>query len=71
MLDWIKYTVKVNFTYFYLIFNVATRKFQITYVACIVFLLYCADQNQGYFFSKGQVENTFSFVGRMVSVTAI
>lgn len=34
-----KYIVKINFTCFFLLFNVATRELAIKYVACITFLL--------------------------------
>ena len=39
----IKYMVKINFISFYLFLKVATWKFKITYVACIIFLLDSTD----------------------------
>lgn len=46
-MSYIKYIIEINLTYFFffslsLIFNMATRKFKVTLVACKIFLLDCA-----------------------------
>lgn len=48
ILSYIKYIIEINLTYFFfffslsLIFNMVTRKFKVTLVACKIFLLDCA-----------------------------
>lgn len=39
----LKYIMKINLTYFFLLFNVDIRKLKITYVACTIFLLGSTD----------------------------
>lgn len=53
-----KYITEFNFTYFFLLFeNVANKKYEIKYVAVIIFLLDRANKN-------GSLKTTIQFLGR-------